>query len=407
MKRLLWLLPLLAIGGGVWYLVQLRNAPPEISFIKGKRETLVSAIATNGKVEPLEWTAIRSEREGSVTRVAVEKGQSIAQGSVIAELDSADVRIEVSAAEARIAQAKADLDLLEKGGRARDVSEINSALEKLKADVATAQRQQESLKRLVDKKAAPAIELEQSREKIEALQAESRSLERRRESLVSAQETAGAAARLREAEATAATARRRMDLGIIRAPIAGTLYQLDIRKGAYVRAGDPVAQIGRLDRVRVMVYVDEPELGNIRAGLPVKITWDALPSRQWSGVVERLPAQIVALQSRQVGEVACIIDNPEQLLLPQTNVNAEIRTNVVENAITIPKEVLRRQNNEAGVYVLMPDNLIAWRKVRLGASSVTRWEVKDGLKEQDVIALPTDIPLREGMLVKPVISAGP
>ena len=41
------------------------------------------------------------------------------------------------------------------------------------------------------------------------------------------------------------------------------MYQFDLKPGAYLNAGDMVATIGRLDRVRVKVYVDEPDLGRV------------------------------------------------------------------------------------------------------------------------------------------------
>jgi HlyD family secretion protein len=134
----------------------------------------------------------------------------------------------------------------------------------------------------------------------------------------------------------------------------------------------------------------------------VSVTWDALPGREWRGTVEKMPTQIVALGSRQVGEVLCRIDNPDQRLLPQTNINAQIRTNVAENALTIPKEVLRRENGETGVFTLQgPDNTVRWQAVKLGTASVTRLEVVSGLGEDRLVALPTDVPLQTGMRVTP------
>jgi HlyD family secretion protein len=404
MKRLLWLLPLLGIGGLAWYVYLLRTAPPEVSFTKVRRETLISSVLTNGKVEPLEWTALRAEREGAVVRVNVEKGQTVGRGAVLAELDAEEARVSLTAAQARVASAKAELDLLDKGGRTRDIVELNSAIEKDKIDLADAKRNHETLQRLVAKNAATRHELDQAKQKIELLETDIQSLTERREALVSKQDKAAAKARLDEAETAVETAKRRIELSYIRAPIAGTVYQLEIRRGAYVRPGDLVAQIGRLDRVRVVVYVDEPDLGQIKIGLPVTITWEALPGRKWTGTVEKLPTEIVALGSRQVGLVACIIENPERLLLPNTNVNVDIRTNVVNDAITIPKEALRRQNTQAGVYLLERGNRVVWRPVRIGASNITKVQVTEGLKEQDQIALPTDVALRDGLVVKPVFA---
>ncbi|MCC6367951.1 MAG: efflux RND transporter periplasmic adaptor subunit [Bryobacterales bacterium] len=404
MKRLFWLLPLLGIGALAWYVYLLRTAPPEVSFTKVRRETLISSVLTNGKVEPLEWTALRAEREGTVVRVSVERGQTVAKGAVLAELDAEEARVNLTAAQARVASARADLDLLDKGGRTRDIVELNSSIEKDRIDLADAKRNYETLQRLVAKNAATRYELDQARQKIQLLETDIQSLTQRREALVSKQDRAAAKARLDEAETAVETAKRRIELSFIRAPIAGTVYQLEIRTGAYVRPGDLVAQIGRLDRVRVVVYVDEPDLGQIRIGLPVTITWEALPGRKWTGTVEKLPTEIVARGSRQVGLVACIIENPERLLLPNTNVNVQIRTNVVNEAITIPKEALRRQNTQAGVYLLESGNRVVWRPVRIGASNITKVQVTEGLKEQDQIALPTDVALRDGLIVKPVFA---
>ena len=129
----------------------------------------------------------------------------------------------------------------------------------------------------------------------------------------------------------------------VSAPITGIVYQFDLKPGAYLSAGDLVASIGRLDHVHVKVYVDEPDLGRVMKGMPVTITWDALPGRQWKGSVDRTPTEIVAMGARQVGEVQCDIANPDMDLLPGTNVNAVILSETVENAITIPKEAVHRR----------------------------------------------------------------
>jgi hypothetical protein len=173
-----------------------------------------------------------------------------------------------------------------------------------------------------------------------------------------------------------------------------------VRTGAYLNPGDEVASVGRMDKVRVSVHVDEPELGRVAQGMPVLITWDALPGRQWKGAVEKLPTEIIAVGPRQVGEVVCVIDNPGAELLPGTNINAEIRSRVVESALTIPKEALRREGNEFGVFLLRGDQ-VAWRKLELGVSSITRTQVLEGLTDGDAIALPTDRPLRNGSAVRP------
>jgi len=45
----------------VWILSR-RTRPPEVEFVKVARETIVSSLGTNGKVEPIEWLPARAER---------------------------------------------------------------------------------------------------------------------------------------------------------------------------------------------------------------------------------------------------------------------------------------------------------------------------------------------------------
>ena len=58
----------------------------------------------------------------------------------------------------------------------------------------------------------------------------------------------------------------------------------------------------------------------------------------------------------------CTIENPDLSLIPGTNINAEIRSRVVQKALTVPKEALRREGNDTGVLKLEGDKVV-WRKV--------------------------------------------
>jgi HlyD family secretion protein len=175
-----------------------------------------------------------------------------------------------------------------------------------------------------------------------------------------------------------------------------------VRPGAYLEAGDEVASVGRLDRLRVRVYVDEPLLGRVAVGQPVTIRWEALPGKQWQGRVDRMPSAIRALGSRQVGEVLCTIENPGRDLIPGTNVDAEIRTAVVDNALVIPKEALH--HDAGGDFVLaLAGGTVQRRAVKTGNSTVTLVQIVEGLADGDAVALPSDRELKPGDRVTPVL----
>ncbi|MEO8050586.1 MAG: efflux RND transporter periplasmic adaptor subunit [Acidobacteriota bacterium] len=399
LRHLLWVVLLAIAASGVWYAITLRNQPPEIAFAHVVRESVTSSVPTNGKVEPIEWAEARAEKAGPVEKILVQRGAQVAQWTPLIELDSGEARAALAAAQARVTQSNAELDVIEKGGRAADLTAISSDLDREKLDLAVAQKEYDSLVRLQAKQAATAYEVSQAKDKVDRARQQIRSLEQKRGALVAPQDRTGAEARLRDAESAVVLAQDRLSKSIIRAPISGTVYQFDLKAGAYLNAGDLVASIGQLDKVRVKVFVDEPDLGRVARGKPVAITWDAMPGRQWKGVVDKTPTQIVALGTRQVGEVLCVIANPDHDLLPGTNVNVDITAEEASNALTIPKEAVRRELGQAGVFTLAGNTLV-WKKITLGISNTTRTQV-EGLSENDAVALPSEKPLKDGMIVTP------
>jgi HlyD family secretion protein len=397
-KLSLLLIPVLLVIG--WAFLR-RSAPPEVPFTRAITETLVSTLATNGKVEPVESASVRAEAPGTVEEVHVERGKVVVKGQLLVTLDASEAQSSLTSAQARIAQARSELETLSKGGRATEQAEIESGIARARADLAIAQREFEATRRLVEKKAATKAELDTAQEAVNRAALQIQAFERRRSSLVTAPDKAAAEARLHEAQAGAAAALRRIETAQIRSPMAGVVYHLEVKRGAYVNPGDLIAQVGRLDQLRVIVYVDEPELGRVAKGMPVTITWDAIPGREWTGTVEDVPLQVVPLGTRQVGEVICTIANPDMSLIPGTNVNAEIRSSVVQNAITLPKEALRRQSEDTGVLKLQGDKIV-WQEVKLGVSNVTRVQISQGISQGDAVALPVDQPLASGDEVRPV-----
>src|SRR5436309_1573406 len=135
------------------------------------------------------------------------------------------------------------------------------------------------------------------------------------------------------------------------APAGGTVYSLPARPGTYVHTGDLLAELADLTRIRVRVFVDEPELGSLKQEQAVEITWEALPDRTWNGLVDRLPKTIVARGSRNVGEVLSSLDNKTGELLPNTNVNVRIRTGRRENSLTLARAAVRGEGNARYVFV--------------------------------------------------------
>ncbi len=399
-KKLLWLLPVpVAVIG--WWAYHRNHDAPQVPFAAVVRETLVSTLPTNGKVEPVEWQAVRVEQAGLVSRVPVRDGQAVSQGAPLAILSDTGLEADLDAAQARAAVARAGLATIAAGGKQLELTAIDSDLARLRVEREHDEKEYASLRRLADKQAASMVEVDEMKSKLQTATLGMEALEKKRAAMVVQSDKTVAEARLRDAEAAVALARRHIEQTIVRAPIAGMVYDLAARPGVYLNVGDLVANVGRTGRLRVRVYVDEPELGRIAVGQPVAIAWDAMPGRSWEGAVERKTANIVSLGSRQVGEVWSTIDNPGRVLLPGANVDAHIRTATVANALTMPKECLRRDAAGVGAFVLRGGRL-AWQPVSTGVASVTRVQILSGLSEGEQVALPTELTLHDGEAVTPL-----
>ena len=395
MRKLLLLALLAGVAALIVWGVLRKGDPPKVSFARVKRQTLVSTLPTNGKVEPSLWQAVRAETGGIVSRAPVEDGQTVAAGAVLAAIADPSLQAEIDAAQAKLNEARANLASQEAGGKPAEFTGIENNLARARFDLAQAQKALASLDRLVARHAATQQEADAARDKVQQSELEIAGLAKRKGSLVSPTEVAAARARVGDAETALHLARRREALSLVRSPMAGVVYGREVRQGSYLNPGDLVANVGRMDRLRVRVYVDEPELGRVAIAQPVTITWDALPGRQWQGEVDKKPVAVQALGSRQVGEVVCSIANEGRALIPGTNVNAEIRTAVVENAMVIPKETLR--HDAQGDYVLaLKGGVVQRRAVKQGASNITLVQILEGLGDADSVALPSDTPIKDG-----------
>ena len=66
----------------------------------------------------------------------------------------------------------------------------------------------------------------------------------------------------------------------------------------------------------------------------------------------------------------------------------------------LPKEAIRREGTETGVYILDGDR-VTWRKIGLGIASYTKTQVLSGLNQGDAVALPSEKTLKNGSRVAP------
>lgn len=166
-------------------------------------------------------------------------------------------------------------------------------------------------------------------------------------------------------------------------PQAGVVDGLKIREGFYVKPGDTLLSIGKLDQVWVEAEVFERDAALIKEGLPVSMTLDYLPEEDWTGVVDYV---YPALNSKtRTLRVRLKFGNPDFQLKPNMFAQVSIHANQVDSAIIVPKEAVIRTGKQDRVVLALGDGQFKSIEVTIGRVDKDSIEILSGLNEDDVV----------------------
>lgn len=134
-----------------------------------------------------------------------------------------------------------------------------------------------------------------------------------------------AEANLTQAQAAVRLLELTLSKATVKAPVSGTVLSRNIEAGEFAAAGSIALTIGRLETVRVVVYVPEADYGRIRLEQAVRVSVDSYPGRIFSGNVVRIadqaeftPRNVSTVEGRKstVFAVEVLIPNPDGALKP-------------------------------------------------------------------------------------------
>ena len=374
-----------------------------IREVKVSHEELVNTISTNGRVEPMANYQVNSPVSALVKAVFVQQGDQVPAGKLLLQLDDAEARSHVAAAESGLKAAQASLDTAKNNGTLAERQAANSDISRAKIDRDQAQHDLDALTKLKASGAASASEVASAQGRLDSAEASLHAAEQGAHNRYAPADVATAEAALAEARANLTAAEEVLAQTAPRAPVAGTVYSLDVQRSEFAEAGKLLLQMADLHNMRVKAYFDEPEIGQLAPGQSVQITWDAKPGHFWKGHVVRPPSTVMAYTTRTVGETLIEIDGGDGELLPDTNVVVKVTTSIVPNALTVPREALHFENGKPFVFKVVNDTLVK-TPVETGPSNETLTPILSGLQDGDIVARGTitGLPLQEGIPIKVV-----
>jgi RND family efflux transporter MFP subunit len=372
-------------------------AEREVATYRVERQSFVHRVRAEGHLSPTQATTISVPTQvRQAVRIAwrAEDGAALSAGDVVVRFDPLEMERELEKGRADLEQSQL------KGSKA----EATSAE---RAHGVDRQRAEAELQLDVAERFEKTDDSIYSRHEIIESQIDTELAAQRKEQAaelaVIHQDLAQAETALLDIETRRANqrieqARTGLDELEVRAPHSGLLtWSRDWRGeipevGQQVWAGQPLAQIPSLERMKADVFVLEADAGGLAPGQGATVRVEAHPETALRGSVTRVdavakapyrgtPLQYFGVELELEPEAAA-----DPRLRPGQRVTATLRLEARDDALVIPRQALMTDRDDPYVWVKQGRRFVA-RAVTLGPLSAAQVVVEKGLEDGDVVAL--------------------
>jgi HlyD family secretion protein len=273
---------------------------------------------------------------GHVLERAVDEGEEVRAGGVVARLESADLERTVARQQAEVEKARALLAELTAGYRPEEIGQAEAALVQARAELVRAESEWNRDRDMVAQDLISVREAETSKAAFEVARGRVTEAGERLAMLrkgYRTEQVEQASAQLKVAEESLAQARINLGYALLTAPMDGMVLSENIEPGEYVAAGTPVVTIGQLDPLWLRAYIAETDLGRVKLGQTARVTTDTYPGKEYRGTVtfiaqdaEFTPKNVQTEQERVklVYRIKITLPNPDHELKPGMPADAVI-----------------------------------------------------------------------------------
>ena len=307
--------------------VVLEFTPADVATVEMK--SLVNTIQFSGSLSPVTQTTVKSRVSGDVMRLAVREGQSVTEGQVLAQIDTADSKARLDAQAAALEEARAKLDI--------------------------AQKNRENNQQLLRQKFISQNAYDTTQSTYEAT-----------------------AALMRSAEAQLRIAQKAMDDANVRAPFSGIVAKKMVNAGEKVGIDSPLFALVDLSRMEIEAPAPASEIPSVRVGQPVSFRVDGF-DRTFDGRVERINP--VTEQGSRSITLYISVTNRDGLLRGGMFAKGQIVLDKTAPAAVVPASAIRDESGQSYVYTI-EDGKIGKRAVKVGVTEPQQGlvEVKSGVE---------------------------
>ncbi|NMC46633.1 MAG: efflux RND transporter periplasmic adaptor subunit [Chloroflexi bacterium] len=176
------------------------------------------------------------------------------------------------------------------------------------------------------------------------------------------------------------------------APFDGVITDISANAGESVTSGETAVQLDNLNNLVIEVSVSEVDVNDIEIGQPVNITFDAIPNKEYQGMVTGISQAGDDSSGIVEFKVSITVTNPDDEIKPRFTAVASIIVQEIENAVLVPNLAIQSLNGNSIVMVVADDGSITPTPVEVEASGDSYSVLKNStLKEGDQVVVQLDL----------------
>lgn len=314
-----------------------------------KKRTIVEIITANGKIQPQIELKMSSEVSGEIVQLNVKEGQEVKAGELLVKINPEILLAGIARMEASLNTSKANY--------ANSKARLSQTESQFKAEELSYNRN----KKLWQDKAISDAEYETALSKYEVSKSD---VEAARESVNSAKFN------VMSAEASLRESHEQLSKTSIYAPMAGTISKLNVELGERVlgtiqMAGTELLRIANLDKMEVVVDVNENDIIKVENLDTAIIEVDAYLGKKFKGIVTEIAnsATVAGSGTDEVTnfeiKILLLKDSYKDLLpaddkiyypfRPGMSATADIQTNTKYNVLSVPIQSITTRTDSTGV----------------------------------------------------------
>ncbi len=242
---------------------------------------------SSGILEAVEVN-VASKVSGQILQINVREGDTVVKGDTLALIDHETQQLMLQQMQAGVDLVEAQYRLLLNGARSEDLNAAEETVRQAESSFQTAKSDLDRIKELYSTNSVSKKQFEDAESRSIITQAQYNSAKQNLQKLhrFARPEDLGAAkARVDQAKAQMNLTKKQIVDSYIIAPVSGTITYKPVEEGELIGTGTTIARISRLEKVELMIYVNETELGKVKLGSHAEVVIDTYPDKNYSATV--------------------------------------------------------------------------------------------------------------------------